>query len=187
MQDFQKDWYVVYSKPHKEEQAQFHLGLKRIDTFFPRLQLPGAPENKKRVVPLFPNYFFVRIHLPTQYHYVLWSPGVKRMVAFGDAPVPLDEVVVNFLKQEADPQGVIRARSQLRPGQPVEIRGGPFDGLMAIIQHPPDDNGRVKVLLTLLSRQIIVNLRVESIKGEWATYSLNRAGEIGLGLLSARS
>lgn len=185
--DMQRDWYVIYSKPHKEEQAQFHLGLKGVDTFFPRLQLPGPQVNKKRVVPLFPNYFFVRIHLPTEYHYVLWSPGVKRMVTFGDAPVPLDEMVVNFLKQEADAQGVIKARSQLRPGQPVEIRGGPFDGLMAVIQDPPDDKGRVKVLLRLLSRQISVNLRVEFIRGEWTTYSPNRAGEIGLGFLSARS
>ena len=41
VENLQRDWYVIYSKPHKEEQAQFHLGLKGVETFFPRLHLPG--------------------------------------------------------------------------------------------------------------------------------------------------
>lgn len=42
----QRAWYVVYSKPHREEQAQFHLGLKNIESFFPRLHLPGTTDKK---------------------------------------------------------------------------------------------------------------------------------------------
>ena len=167
MEDIQRDWYVVYSKPHREEQAQFHLRMKSLEVFFPRLDLVRVAEKRKRIIPLFPNYLFVRIHLPTEFHYVSWSPGVKRIVSFGDRPIPLDERVVDFLKQQTDADGVIRACSQLKPGQEVEIRGGPFDGLIAIIQDPPDAKGRVKILLKLLSRQISVKLGVEFIKGEW--------------------
>jgi transcriptional antiterminator RfaH len=185
VEDIQRDWYVVYSKPHKEEQAQFHLRMKNLDVFFPRLDLVRVAEKRKRIIPLFPNYLFVRIHLPTEFHYVSWSPGVKRIVSFGDMPIPLDESVVNFLKQQTDADGVIKACSQLRPGQEVEIRGGPFDGLVAIIQDPPDAKGRVKILLKLLSRQISVKLGVEFIKGEWV--ALERGSQIGSGLLSAAS
>jgi transcriptional antiterminator RfaH len=167
VEDIQRDWYVVYSKPHKEEQAQFHLRMKNLDVFFPRLDLLRVAEKRKRIIPLFPNYLFVRIHLPTEFHYVTWSPGVKRIVSFGERPIPLDERVVDFLKQQTDPAGVIQACSQLRPGQEVEIRGGPFDGLIAIIQDPPDAKGRVRILLKLLSRQISVKMGVEFIKGEW--------------------
>ncbi|HWP58301.1 MAG TPA: transcription termination/antitermination NusG family protein [Candidatus Acidoferrales bacterium] len=186
MHDDQRVWYVLYSKAHKEEQAQFHLRLKGIETFFPRLQLPGASDDRRRIVPLFPNYLFVRVDLNREYQYVLWSPGVKRLVTFGDTPVPLDECVVDFLRQEADSQGVIKARSQLRRGQAVEIRGGPFDGLLGIIEDPPDDRGRVKVLLKLLSRQVSVKLRVEFIRGSQLTYSPAAAANIGLNLVSAR-
>ena len=185
VEDIQRDWYVVYSKPHKEEQAQFHLRMKKLDVFFPRLDLVRVAEKRKRIVPLFPNYLFVRIHLPTEFHYVSWSPGVKRLVSFGDRPLPLDERVVDFLRQQTDPEGVIKAHSQLRPGQEVEIRGGPFDGLIAVIQDPPDAKGRVRILLRLLSRQISVKLGVEFIKGEWV--ALDPASNIGLGLLSAAS
>ena len=185
VENIQRAWYVVYTKPHKEEQAQFHLRLKGVDVFFPRLDLVRVSERRKRVIPLFPNYLFVRIDLQTEFQYVTWSPGVKRLVSFGDTPIALDERVINFLKQRTDAEGVIKARSQLRPGQEVEIRGGPFDGLIAIIQDPPDDKGRVKILLKLLSRQISVKLGVEFIKGEWV--GLKQASNIGSGLLSASS
>ena len=164
---------MVYSKPHKEEQAQFHLRMKGLDVFFPRLDLVRVAEKRKRVIPLFPNYLFVRLNLQTESHYVIWSPGVKRIVCFGDRPIPLDATVVDFLMQQTDGEGVIRAHSQLRCGQEVEIRGGPFDGLIAIIEDPPDDKGRVKILLKLLNRQISVKLGVEFIKGEWVALKSN--------------
>ena len=186
VEDIQRDWYVVYSKPHKEEQAQFHLRMKGLEVFFPRLDLVRVAEKRKRIIPLFPNYLFVRIHLPTEFHYVTWSPGVKRIVSFGERPIPLDERVVDFLKQQTDGAGVIQACSQLRPGQEVEIRGGPFDGLIAIIQDPPDAKGRVRILLKLLSRQISVKLGVEFIKGEWVALK-PPATNIGSSLFSAAS
>ena len=186
MEEIQRDWYVVYSKPHKEEQAQFHLRLKGLEVFFPRLDLVRVAEKRKRIIPLFPNYLFVRLHLPTEFHYVIWSPGVKRLVSFGDRPIPVDEQVINFLKQQTDGDGLIKARSQLRPGQEVQIRGGPFDGLVAIIQDPPDAKGRVKILLKLLSRQVSVKLGVEFIKGEWVGVKPS-ATDIGSSLFSAAS
>jgi transcriptional antiterminator RfaH len=180
VEDIQRDWYVVYSKPHKEEQAQFHLRMKGLDVFFPRLDLVRVAEKRKRIIPLFPNYLFVRIHLPTEFHYVTWSPGVKRIVSFGEHPIPIEERVVDFLKDQTDDAGVIRACSQLRSGQEVEVCGGPFDGLIAIIQDPPDAKGRVRILLNLLSRQISVKLGVEFIRGEWVAFK-RPATNIGLG------
>ena len=181
----QRNWYVVYSKPHKEEQAQFHLRMKGVEVFFPRLDLVRVVEKRRRVIPLFPNYLFVRVNLQTESHYVIWSPGVKRLVSFGERPIPVDDGIVNFLQQQTDGEGLIKARSQLRPGQEVEIRGGPFDGLLAIIQDPPDDKGRVKVLLKLLSRQISVKLGVKFIKGEWIALEPSARENLGSGLFSA--
>lgn len=162
----QSDWYVVYSKPHKEEQVRLHLGLKGIETFFPRLKMPGGAGSKKGITPLFPNYLFVRVALATEAHYVIWSPGVKRIVTFGDAPIPLDESIVRFLKEQADANGIIQARSRLAPGQQVEITGGPFNGFVGIIENPPNAKGRVKILLKLLSRQISVKLGVEFVRNQ---------------------
>jgi transcriptional antiterminator RfaH len=180
-----KHWYVVYSKTRKEQQAQFHLARKGVESFFPRLHLPGSLERPRRIVPLFPNYLFVYLDLSTESHYVTWSPGVKRFVSFSDAPLALEESVVAFLKENADDEGVITARSQLQRGQAVEISGGPFNGLAAIIQDPPDAKGRVKVLLKLMSRNISVNLGIEVLKGERSACGLAASGHIGINSFSA--
>lgn len=166
MSDLQRDWYVVYSKPHKEEQVQLHLGLKGIESFFPRLRMPGRNGKKNSVTALFPNYLFVRMDLSAQAHHVVWSPGVKRIVSCSDTPVALEEGVVQFLKDRADASGVIQAQSRLTPGQQVEITGGPFNGFTGIIENPPNAKGRVRILLKLLSRQITVRLGVECIRNQ---------------------
>jgi transcriptional antiterminator RfaH len=177
---YSKQWYVVYSKARKEQQAQFHLARKGIATFFPRLYLPASVEGSRRVVPLFPNYLFVYINLANESHYVAWSPGVKRFVSFSDAPLPLEEKVVGFLKRNADSEGIITACSRLQRGQTVEIAAGPFSGLAAIIQDPPDAKGRVNVLLKLMSRSITVKLGVESLKDGNAACVLPPSGHIEL-------
>ena len=166
MIQIQRNWYVVYSKPHKEEQVQFHLGLKGIESFFPRLQLPNSASRKKRITALFPNYVFIRLDLANESHHVVWSPGVKRIVSFSDTPIPLNDTVIQFLRDKANTQGIIQAHSQLQRGQQVEITGGPFDGFTGIIENPPNAKGRVKILLQLLSRQISVKLGVEFVRNQ---------------------
>jgi transcriptional antiterminator RfaH len=162
-----KRWYVVYSKPHAEEYAQFHFRLKGVEYFFPQLLLPGTRRKANRVVPLFPNYMFVRICLSEDYHHVIWSPGVKYLVGFGGDPVPVDDKVVEFLMQQANPNGIITARAKLEVGQEVMICGGPFTGLVGIIREPPDAKGRVKLLLNLLRRQVTTHTPLELIESRW--------------------
>jgi|RhiMetdeSRZDD1v2_1073273.scaffolds.fasta_scaffold281599_1 transcription elongation factor/antiterminator RfaH len=160
-------WYVVYSKPHAEEYAQLHFRLKGLEFFFPRLLLPEAAQKHRRIVPLFPNYLFVRIHFLEQFQYVLWSRGVKRFVSFNGVPAALDEEVVSFIMRQANSEGIIMARSNLKTGEEVRVSHGPFQGLVGIIQEPPNVSGRVKILLELLSRQVRAEVPIEYVEGGW--------------------
>jgi transcription antitermination factor NusG len=159
-----KRWYVVYSKPHGEERAEFHFRLKRVEYFYPRLLLPGSPRKPNRIISLFPNYMFVRIVLAEDYYRVVWSPGVKYLVGFGGNFVPLNDEVVEFLKNQRNPEGIIPARLNLGIGQVVRICDGPLAGLVGIIQNPPDAKGRVKLLLNLLKRQVATEAPATSIE-----------------------
>jgi transcriptional antiterminator NusG len=168
----QKEWFVVLSKPRREEFAQFHLRLKGLETFFPRLMLPRFSYKSKRIVPLFPNYLFVHMNLDTDYHQVRWAPGVKSFVNFGGSPIPLQAEIAQNLMRQADSDGIIPAHSDLKIGQEVQIRGGPFDGVIGVIQRTPDAKGRVRLLMKLLSRRIAVEIPVHLISGGWVA---NRA------------
>ena len=177
----EKKWYVVYSKPNKEEFAEFCLRLRGVEVFLPRLLFPESMKKRKRIVPLFPNYLFTRICTPEQYHCILWTPGVKRIVSFNGAPAPLDESVVAFLMQQGTPDGIIAARSNLQMGQEVQITGGPFEGLVGIIQEPPGAKGRVKILMKLLSRQVKVEVPLHFVSCGWVAQS-PKAAHLNLGL-----
>jgi len=181
-------WYVVYSKPQKEKYAKFHLGLKGLEVFFPQLFLPESLQQRKQIVPLFPNYLFVRMRFSQEYNYVLWSPGVKRVVSFDGTPHPIDEKIVNFLMQQATPEGIIKARSSLMVGQEIRISGGSFDGVVGIIQEPPNARERVTVLLKLLNREVSVDLPLRVIKSGWVIKGQpTRRGNIGLNPLPCDS
>jgi len=175
-----RQWYVVYSKPRREEFAKSHLCRKGLEVFFPKLILPNPRLRQGPVVPLFPNYLFVRLHLPEEYNYALWSPGVKTIVNFNGSPTPVDEEVINFLKEEADLEGVIKGRSNLTIGQEIRIKGGPLDGLIGIIQGPPNAQGRINVLMQLLNRQIKVEVPVHLIEDSWTLPDRNYAPERSL-------
>jgi transcription antitermination factor NusG len=174
-------WFVVYSKPHKERTAEFQLRHRMVEVFYPRLQLPGYVDARRRVVPLFPGYLFVRIMLGLQFYDVVWAPGVSRFVGSDGRPMPIDDEVVDFLKQQAEPDGLIRARPALAVGQHVEITRGPFAGIVGIIQRPPNAKGRIKVLMRLLNRRSVgVELPLHFVRTGW-TPSSPMTGEAARG------
>ena len=161
-------WYVVYSKPRREAWAEAHLRRKGIEAFHPQLELPHYAGERRRCMPLFPNYLFVQIDLATRFYDVVWSPGVKSFVGAGGAPTPLDEGVVTFLKRNATADGRLQARPDLKAGQEVEIVDGPFAGLIALIQDPPDAKGRIQVLMRLLNRRPVkVQVPVRFVRSGW--------------------
>ena len=160
-------WYVLYSKPHGEGVAELHLRRKGFDVFYPKLELPPYAATR-RSVPLFPGYLFARVDLARQWHEVAWTPGVKRLVGAAGVPTPIESNIVTFLKENAEADGCLRARPDLRRGQEVQITDGPFAGLMAIVENPPDARGRVRVLMRLLnSRPVAVRMPVRFVKSAW--------------------
>jgi transcriptional antiterminator RfaH len=164
----ERRWYTVYSKPQKEEFAQSQLRLKGLEVFLPKLLLPNNGKKRKRIVPLFPNYLFTRINVHSaEYGYTIWSPGVKRIISFNGTPAPIDGDIIDFLMKQTNNEGVIPARSNLKAGQEVRINGGPFDGLVGIVQEPPNARGRVKVLLTLLNRPTKAEVSVQLVNSGW--------------------
>jgi transcription elongation factor/antiterminator RfaH len=168
MADLEKHWYAVYTKPQREEYAELNLRMRGIESFFPKLFLPKSAQRKRQIVSLFPNYLFVRFQsFEDEYCSVIWCPGVKRLVSFDSIPAPIDDSIVRFLMGQSGPDGVIAARCNVQIGQQVSIQGGPFDGLDAIVQEPPNASGRIKVLLNLLNRPINIDVPAQSIRASW--------------------
>ena len=161
-------WYVASTKPRSEEIAHFHLVARGIEVYYPKLFLPIPNRSGRQLIPLFPNYLFVRIDVSSsEYFQVEWCQGLKKLVRFGGAPAPVENSVIDFLRGQADERGVIMARTNLKPGDEVRIAKGPLKGLVGIMQEPPGARSRVKVLMAILSREVHVEVPVDCVEIAW--------------------
>jgi transcriptional antiterminator RfaH len=153
-----RQWYVVRTKNRKEDHAERELERRGVAVFLPRVL--ESEREREQVAPLFPGYLFVRIDLVAQYYRVVWTPGVRSFVAFGTVPTPVPEQAVRLIRAGASEAGVIRPSASLRAGDRVQIRSGPLAGLVAVIQRPCSQRGRVQVLLDFLRHGASVDVPV---------------------------
>ena len=153
-----QQWFVISTKVRREEFAQEQLDRRAVETFLPRIIESSRFEIKPVVAPLFPSYLFVHIDLEQQYFDVVWTPGVRRFIGFGELPSPVDDAVIDFLHARMGQEGVLRAQPVFKPGDVVRIKRGPFEGLVGIIENPGCGRGRVRVLMELLRRQTRVEV-----------------------------
>jgi transcriptional antiterminator RfaH len=159
-------WYAVHTQPRKEMLVsallEQELGLP---VFLP--EVTQKSRGRIRLTPLFPGYLFVQVNLAqTTASTINTTPGVIRMVAFGEAPRPLAPAVIDALRAEVD---ALNAQGGLpqhpyRPGDPVRFRGGPLEGLHAVFLGPLRPAQRVRVLLTFLGQQQEVTVDVDKLE-----------------------
>ncbi len=165
MSTIESEWFVVRSKPRREEYAQRQLIRRGVETFLPRIAERGKARRGEPVVsPLFPGYLFARLDLETQYTSVIWTPGVHSMVSFGGTPVPLETEVLDFLRRRCGSHGLIVATPRFEPGQEVRVVDGPLAGLHGIVQERVSGRARVRVLMELLRRRTQVTLPLDLLE-----------------------
>jgi transcriptional antiterminator RfaH len=111
-----------------------------------------SPQEQKRE-PLFPCYLFVKLDFQAVgLSKVQWTPGLRRVVCFGDHPAPLPDKVIELIRQHLKRLGATRDKSShgFQPGETVRITKGPLQGMLAIFDGPTTPAQRVTVLLNML-------------------------------------
>ena len=157
-------WYVVRSKPRRETYAQEQLLRRGVETFLPRILEAGGPRMEPIVGPLFPGYLFARVDLLSQYNSVIWSPGVRNFVAFGEVPAAVDPAVVEFLRERCGAEGVVRVVRTFQDGDVVRIVRGPLGGLVGVVQGQVSGQARVRILMEMLRRRTQVSVPVQLVE-----------------------
>ena len=150
-------WLCVHTRPRRESGAeQYCREVLSLDTYYPKLKHLKTVRRVKRWVvgPLFPRYFFCRLNLAQNFRAVQYAPQVVGVVSFGGRPSPVDDAIIDHLKQWAgEAVDVVTVRPGFRPGDLVEIADGPLRGLQAVVLQEMSDHDRVAVLLSTLGCQ----------------------------------
>jgi len=160
-------WWALHTKSRFEQKVHTGLCGKSLEAFLPKIQVMSRRKDrrKKIMVPLIPGYVFVRSALePEEYHRIIQTVGVVRMVAFKGKPVPADEQEISSLMILNGTDRTVQNRSYMRKGDRVMIMEGPLKGLQGFYVRHKGKNDLVVVSVELLQRSLEVEIEGWSLE-----------------------
>jgi len=159
-------WYVIQTKPKKEEGAKLYLSTKGVEVFSPLIEtfVPRNGKMNKELKSLFPNYVFAKFELEKNYPLVRWARGVKKILGFGGYPVPISEEVIELIKKRTDENGIVKKTHHFVANDVVRIKTGPLRELCGIFDRWVSESERVRVLLNLIGYQPAVEIHYSMIE-----------------------
>lgn len=160
------NWYVIQTKPKREEEAKSYLSTKGVEIFNPLMETILIRNGKlnKEFKPLFPNYIFGRFDIDQKYNLVRWARGVKKILGFGGNFSTVSEEVVELIKERTDTNGIVRKSYHFEPNDLVRIKYGPLKDLLGIFDRWVSDSERVRVLMSLIGYQPAIEIHCSLIE-----------------------
>jgi len=160
-------WVAVGTHHFKEAQAVQNLERQGFQAYCPMIRKKVRHARRLREVlrPLFPGYVFVSLDAEhDQWRPILSTIGVRTLIRFGDRLGILPRSFVESLRSLED-EGAIPlpcAKDSYASGERVRLREGPFEGVIATVLRC-DDNGRLTLLMDMLSRSVSVKAGLEQV------------------------
>jgi len=160
-------WFVIQTKPKKEEEARSYLTLKGVEIFNPLMENFVIRNGKitKELKALFPGYIFGKFDLEQDYSLVRWGRGVKKVLSLGGGyPSPISEEAVEIIKRRTDSHGIVRKTYHFKANEVIRVKSGPLKDLLGIFERWVSDTERVRVLLNLVGYQPEVEMHCSMIE-----------------------
>jgi len=163
-------WYVVHTYSGHENKVATalkqrveseHLEKKILDVLVPTQDKIEIRGGKKETVKekIFPGYILVRILLDdTSWLAVKTTQGVTSFIGTSGKPTPIAdsevESIVNFMQQGGQPT----CKQVFIEGDTVKIIDGPFADFVGSVEEINEDQGKLKVLVSIFGRETPVEL-----------------------------
>ena len=160
-------WWALHTRSRFEQKVYTGLCGKSLEALLPKIQVMSRRKDrrKKILVPLLPGYVFVRSTLaPEEYHRIIQTVGVVRMVSFRGTPVPANEKEIASLMIMDGTDRTVQNRSYMREGDRVMIMEGPLKGLEGFYIRHKDKTERVVISIELLQRSLEVEIEDWSLE-----------------------
>jgi transcription termination/antitermination protein NusG len=160
----ERRWYVVHSYSGYESKVKKNLE-HRIESMamqhrifqviVPTEERLERKEGQRRITEhrVFPGYVFVEMVMDEDSWYVVRNtPGVTGFVGIGNKPTPLppDEVEKIMRRVESTEPKI---EVNVKPGQKVRIKEGPFAEFMGVVEDVDVDKGKARVLVSFFNRE----------------------------------
>jgi transcriptional antiterminator RfaH len=139
--------------------------MEEIEVFLPRIRYQRATRQGKAWVTeaLFPGYLFTRFDWQTSLRRVQATSGARGIVHFGQEWPVIADGTMKALRQIVGATELHTVALELAPGDAVYVADGTLRGLRAIVSRVMPGRERVAVLMEMLGRQTMVELKASSI------------------------
>jgi transcriptional antiterminator RfaH len=160
-------WYVMQSKPKKEEFLHDQLCARGIETFYPCLESDPASKRPGKRKPYFPRYLFVLVDLEKIGDSVLkWMPGSIGLVQFGGESAVVPDSIIQGIKRKLETLNYCDEKIQrFEVGDEVIIQSEIFKNYKGIFDGYISGQKRAQVLLRMLNdRQVRMELSIDDLE-----------------------
>lgn len=150
-------WYVIHTHVKQEERANENLKSWGVETLHPKIktrrynQFTGAATYLTQ--PFFPRYLFAKFNAREQLPKIRFTRGVHNVVCFDGNPAPIEDQVIDIIRERIDEHGFVKANDELKPGDKVVISAGPLRNLVGIFEREVKGSDRITILLTAIEYQ----------------------------------
>lgn len=162
----QPAWYCLRSQPKHEHIAATHLRLlEGVTVFCPRIKFKRSTRQGLASVTeaMFPGYLFARFELAQMHRQVRYAHGVSGIVRFADRYPTIEEGALSQLRSHTGAEEVKELSYHLSQGDQVQIVGGAFVGLEAVVTQVLSAKERVKVLMDFLGRKMEAEVQYSNV------------------------
>ena len=159
-----KHWYALYTKPHKERHVSSILEGEGFETYLPTIQVRKNRQRKAK--PFFSCYLFVRLDPDEALPGVRWTPGLKRIVSFGEQPAVVRDDVIDTIRHHLErlEASGYPVEQRFKPGERVLIKSGPLRDFGAVFDRSLSSSDRAKVLVDMLGRLTTCEIELDHLE-----------------------
>jgi transcriptional antiterminator RfaH len=154
-------WFCVRTQTKHEHIAAAYLRQNlELEVFLPRIRFKRPTRQGPAWVTeaLFTNYLFARFDPGASLRHIEHACGVRGIVHFGNFRPAIPGEIIAELRAAMGNEELHVIANEFNPGDTVEIVGGAFHGLQAVVNRVLPAKQRVAVLLDFLGHQTAVEL-----------------------------
>lgn len=147
-------WYVLCSKPNKEEVLCAQLQSRGYEIFYPRYDNSTQKTGKSQIRSYFPGYMFIRLDLnKDSLSTFQWMPNTEGLVSFGYKPAFVPDNLIDAIQRHVYKISAMREGSQGAEHEamgPQQTSDGHGDGFDKLFDRKLSSDERVRELLRML-------------------------------------
>lgn len=155
-------WFCLRTRPMREEFAAQQLQARvAVEVFAPRIRVQRQQKSglvRTLVEALFPGYLFAKFNYADQVRHVLSTQGITGLVSIGELPRAVDDMVIEFLKQQLAVVGSRGPAPAIAEGDWVRVVEGAFRNSEGRVVACDPGSDRVRLLLRVLGREVQISL-----------------------------